>query len=180
MVLLHWGGRVEEGYYPDFNQPRLARKIIDLGADLIIGGHSHTVQPYEVYKGKSIFYSLGNFCFDDILQDGEVFQIGRYRKRKTIIPTIVFSKDDYSVKIRHAKNTKGFIKPNNTAFVKLKMQWRNLLFKIIKGNRLLWNIYYWHLKKIVPVKMYFIEANEGFFKQITSLEFKRIMRYIVK
>ena len=123
---------------------------------------------------------MGNFCFDDILQDGEFFQIGRYRKRKTIIPTIVFSKDDYIVKILHAKNIKGFIKPNNTSFVKLKMKWRNLIFKIIRDNRFLWNIYYWHLKKIVPVKMYFIEANEGIFKQIYSLEFKRIIRYIFK
>ena len=151
VVLLHWGGRIEEGFYPDFIQPMLSRKMINSGADLIIGGHSHTVQPHEIYKGKYIFYSLGNFCFDDILQDKEIFQIGRYRKRKTIIPTIEFSEHNYSVKICHAKNAKGFIKPNNTALVTLKMQWRNLIFKATKNNRLLWNIYYWHLKKILPI-----------------------------
>ena len=86
ILLLHWGGRVEEGFYPDFNQPIIARQLIDAGADLVIGGHSHTVQPYEVYNGKHIFYSLGNFCFDDIIQDDEVFEIGRYRKRKGIMP----------------------------------------------------------------------------------------------
>lgn len=180
IILLHWGGRVEEGFYPDFNQPLLARRMVDAGADLIIGGHSHTVQPYEVYKGKSIFYSLGNFCFDDIIQDEEVFQIGRYRKRKTIIPSVIFSKEEYSVQVVHAENIKGFIKPINTTFVKLKMEWRNLIFKILKGNRLLWNIYYWHLKKIVPIKMYFVEANEGVFKKVITLDFKRVFRYILK
>lgn len=40
------------------------RELIDAGCDVIIGGHTHTAQGYEVYKGKPIFYSLGNFCFE--------------------------------------------------------------------------------------------------------------------
>ena len=67
----------------------LTKKFGDLTVfqdiDLIIGGHSHTVQPFEIYKGKHIFYSLGNFCFDDIVHENETFQIGRFRKRKTKI-----------------------------------------------------------------------------------------------
>ena len=39
------------------------RQMIDLGCDAIIGGHTHTIQGYEVYNDKPIFYSLGNFCF---------------------------------------------------------------------------------------------------------------------
>ena len=180
ILLLHWGGRVEEGFYPDFNQPKIARRLIDAGADLIVGGHSHTVQPYEVYNGKHIFYSLGNFCFDDIIQDKEVFEIGRYRKRKTIIPRVSFIKDSYSLEVSHAKNNKGFIKLNNGPLIKLKMQWRNLLFKVVRQNPLLWKFYFWHLKKIVPIKMFFIEANEGVFKKIINLDFKRVLRYIKK
>ena len=180
VVLLHWGGRVEEGFYPDFIQPVLSRRMINCGADLIIGGHSHTVQPFEIYKGKYVFYSLGNFCFDDIIQDDKVFEIGRYRKRKTIIPKVTFLKDSYSVKVSYAKNIQGYIKPNNSPFVKLKMQWRNLLHKIVSQNQFVWKIYFWHLKKIVPIKMYFIEANEGAFKKIVTLDFKRVLRYIRK
>ena len=37
---------------------------MDAGADIIIGHHTHTLQPVEIYKGKVIFYSLGNFVFD--------------------------------------------------------------------------------------------------------------------
>ena len=38
--------------------------MIDSGADAVIGGHPHVTQNVEVYKGKTIFYSLGNFVFD--------------------------------------------------------------------------------------------------------------------
>lgn len=53
-----------EGYDVPLPEWRLRyRELIDLGADAIVGGHTHTAQGYEVYKGKPIFYSLGNFCF---------------------------------------------------------------------------------------------------------------------
>jgi len=42
--------------------------LVDNGADVIFGHHPHVTQPVEVYKGKAIFYSLGNFVFD---QTGE-------------------------------------------------------------------------------------------------------------
>ncbi len=45
-------------------QENLARKMIDNGADVIIGHHPHVIQNYEIYKQKPIFYSLGNFIFD--------------------------------------------------------------------------------------------------------------------
>jgi poly-gamma-glutamate synthesis protein (capsule biosynthesis protein) len=41
----------------------LARHAIDSGADLIIGSHPHVIQGITSYKGKTIVYSLGNFCF---------------------------------------------------------------------------------------------------------------------
>ena len=45
-------------------QQELARRAIDNGADLIIGHHPHVMQDIEVYNGKTIVYSLGNFIFD--------------------------------------------------------------------------------------------------------------------
>jgi len=62
MVSLHWG---EE--YKLINSPAqqsLAHRIIKAGADLIIGHHPHVVQNIEKYQGKLIYYSLGNFIFD--------------------------------------------------------------------------------------------------------------------
>ncbi|MFH0819830.1 MAG: AmmeMemoRadiSam system protein B [bacterium] len=59
---VHWGE--EYGTMPTTRQRDLAQKFINAGADLIIGHHPHVIQPLEIYQGKPIFYSLGNFIFD--------------------------------------------------------------------------------------------------------------------
>ncbi len=61
IVEFHWGK--EYKYKQDEIQTGLAHLSIDLGADLVLGGHPHVLQPIEKYKGKYIAYSLGNFCF---------------------------------------------------------------------------------------------------------------------
>lgn len=62
IVNIHWG----QEYNHIFNkaQALTARTLIDAGADLIIGHHPHVVEGMEKYKNKLIFYSLGNFIFD--------------------------------------------------------------------------------------------------------------------
>ncbi|MBZ5542561.1 MAG: CapA family protein [Acidobacteriia bacterium] len=62
IVGLHWG--VEYSARPGRDQTELAHQMIDAGADLIVGGHPHVVQPMEEYQGRWIAYSLGNFVFD--------------------------------------------------------------------------------------------------------------------
>jgi gamma-polyglutamate biosynthesis protein CapA len=62
VVLPHWG--IEYQSKASLSQERLAKKLIDAGADLIIGSHPHVIQNYEIYNNKPIFYSLGNFIFD--------------------------------------------------------------------------------------------------------------------
>lgn len=57
----HWG--IEGDHYPNDYQQKLAHQIIDWGADVLIGTHPHVLQGLELYKGKLICYSLGNFCF---------------------------------------------------------------------------------------------------------------------
>ncbi|MCD8232109.1 MAG: CapA family protein [Clostridiales bacterium] len=57
----HWG--IEKEYYPNDYQQTTAHELIDAGADLVIGNHPHVLQGVEVYDGKVICYSLGNFCF---------------------------------------------------------------------------------------------------------------------
>jgi len=62
ILSLHWG--IENTYYPSPNQVRLAHALIDSGATLILGHHSHTIQGLERYNDGLIAYSLGNFQFD--------------------------------------------------------------------------------------------------------------------
>lgn len=59
---MHWGQEHEQE--ADVRQRALARRMIDAGADLVVGSHPHVVQDTEVYRGKPIVYSLGNFIFD--------------------------------------------------------------------------------------------------------------------
>lgn len=62
IVTLHWGG--EHTLQPVTIQRVRAHQLIDAGADALIGHHTHTLQTIEEYKGKPIYYSIGNFIFD--------------------------------------------------------------------------------------------------------------------
>lgn len=62
VVSLHWGVEYQEE--PTKRQVNFAHRLIDEGADLILGHHPHVLQRIENYKDKYIVYSLGNFVFD--------------------------------------------------------------------------------------------------------------------
>lgn len=108
IVNFHWGTEKETS--PDTNQQTLAHLAIDQGADLVIGHHPHVLQGIEYYKGKSIVYSLGNFCFGGnsnpadkntmIYQQTFSFKKGKVQKNaeENIIPCSISStsvRNDY-------------------------------------------------------------------------------------
>lgn len=62
ILYVHWGN--EYINRPSAAQKKFAHWLIDAGFDLIIGMHPHVLQGYEDYKGKRIYYSLGNCVFD--------------------------------------------------------------------------------------------------------------------
>lgn len=62
IVSFHWGG--EHTLEPVPSQRLEARGLIDAGADALICHHTHTLQSVEHYRGKPIYYSIGNFIFD--------------------------------------------------------------------------------------------------------------------
>lgn len=61
VAVMHWGW---EEPLANQRQRQMARLMIDAGVDVVVGGHPHLVQDIEVYKGKPVFYSLGNFVFE--------------------------------------------------------------------------------------------------------------------
>ena len=67
VLAMHWGvppfwrSRFQDGL-ADY-QIEVGHALIDAGADVIVGHHPHSLQEVEVYRGKPIFYSLGNFVF---------------------------------------------------------------------------------------------------------------------
>jgi poly-gamma-glutamate synthesis protein (capsule biosynthesis protein) len=68
VVGIHWGVPAHwlapyQGLLAEYQQP-LGRALLDAGADVVWGHHSHSLHPVEVYRGRPIFYSLGNFFFE--------------------------------------------------------------------------------------------------------------------
>jgi poly-gamma-glutamate synthesis protein (capsule biosynthesis protein) len=62
-VQMHWGQEFQPE--PSERQRALARRLVDSGADVVVGSHPHVVQTAELYRGRPIVYSLGNFVFAD-------------------------------------------------------------------------------------------------------------------
>ena len=60
--VIHWGEEYE--FVANARQMRIGRGLIDVGVDLVIGSHPHVIQNIDKYNDKYIFYSLGNFVFD--------------------------------------------------------------------------------------------------------------------
>lgn len=61
--IVFYHGGAEGVHHPEPWRVRASHRLVDAGADLVLGNHPHVLQPIEVYKGAHIIYSLGNFCF---------------------------------------------------------------------------------------------------------------------
>lgn len=92
-VFAHWGEEYKLAASP--RQKKLAHEWINAGADLVIGAHPHVVEPVEIYQGKAIFYSLGNFVFDQAfsywVQHGLAVKVLLYDDRAEfeLVPTTI-------------------------------------------------------------------------------------------
>lgn len=65
--VMHWGWENEP--VANARQRQLARLMLDAGADAVIGGHPHVTQDIELYRGKPIVYSVGNFVMKETDND---------------------------------------------------------------------------------------------------------------
>ena len=61
--IVFYHGGTEGTHAPEDWRIRASRRLVDAGADLVLGNHPHVLQPMEEYKGVPIVYSLGNFCY---------------------------------------------------------------------------------------------------------------------
>lgn len=62
-VVVFHGGDNDQTHVPETWKVNACHALVDAGADLVIGGHPHKLQPKETYNGVDIIYSLGNFCY---------------------------------------------------------------------------------------------------------------------
>ena len=61
-IVFYHGGK-EKAHAPEEWRQRASRRLVDEGADLVVGNHPHVLQPREEYNGVDILYSMGNFCY---------------------------------------------------------------------------------------------------------------------
>lgn len=100
IVSLHWG--IEHTYEPTMEQMDQAHILIESGVALIVGHHPHVLQPVEQYRGRYIFYSLGNFCFGGNKNPKDkrsmIAQVTFNGDKQTLrkIPVLISSHNDYN------------------------------------------------------------------------------------
>jgi len=100
VAIFHWGAEMTNT--PKTYQIELARLSIDAGADLVVGHHPHILQTIEVYKGKPIFYSIGNFAFGSYTikspQEGMSVRVSLPRKKPVIYDLVPINVQNNQVK----------------------------------------------------------------------------------
>ena len=128
---IHWG--VEYGMTETEAQQQLARNLINWGVDVVIGSHPHVLQPVEKYGDGIIFYSMGNFVFDQ----------GWSRTKDSMVLNYYVDKDgNCSFEITPIRIKDGYPEVTNNAFFK-KRTYRTLTKNLkdsdyeVKSNTLL-------------------------------------------
>lgn len=103
VVTFHWG--IPYLRKPSAEDCAKARFAVDCGADFVVGHHPHIIQPFEIYRGCPIFYSVGNFAFGSGNSRAEGLLVGcRFEKNETVLyvyPLYVKNRDprvDYQPK----------------------------------------------------------------------------------
>ena len=91
ILSIHRGAEYHQN--PNQAQIKLAHALVDAGADIIVGNHSHIPSKFEIYQGKPIFYSLGNLLFDQDrgmrAKDSGYDYIWDYELKKRTVPTYI-------------------------------------------------------------------------------------------
>ncbi|WP_339316305.1 CapA family protein [Paenibacillus sp. FSL R10-2734] len=120
IVYIHWNEEFKD--YPEKYARTLAKQMIDSGADIILGAHSHCLMGIEYYKNKPIYYSLGNFVFNRSTRGGEKtlhsmlvnFEINDAKVTSKITPVKIiggqpnFMDDSYNRKTIKLMNTLSY------------------------------------------------------------------------
>jgi hypothetical protein len=149
---IHWGKDYHS--FPKPEDIEKAHKLIDAGAEVIIGHHPHITQSVEVYRGKYIFYSIGNCLFDDLnlrsFYNGSEFTKeyrSRWKKRNRISISVGFDTDSGKVSHRYLIYRGKILEPYSGAWKKFKNS--------IILNRTGFKLYQVYLKKKFNVEHFF-------------------------
>ena len=131
VATFHWGVPYER--MPSTEVRTKAHFAVDCGADAVVGHHPHIVQPFEIYRDRPIFYSVGNFAFGSGNSRAEGLLVGlRFEENKTVVnvyPLYVKNRDprvNYQPKVLAGRaaervlNKLMKISSNSSKFLKLQ------------------------------------------------------------
>lgn len=107
VVMPHWG--VEYATTSSAWQVYAAHAWIDAGADMVVGAHPHVIQNHEIYKGKDIYYSLGNYIFDQWTRESVKHGLAINIKMSKIVATNTQNIITREIKVDEANSQKVFI-----------------------------------------------------------------------
>lgn len=175
VVLLHWGGRSEEADFPHPGQREEARQLAAAGADLIVGHHPHTLQPEERFGTTRVFYSLGNFCFADVVCDGKVWEIDRDRNACSVILSVTFGADGLTVESIPIRNREHRIVPDDCFWPRIERSRR--LFPFFR-HRATYRLHSLRVRYLDRVRFYFWGNGRSFWVQLRRLDLGKISRFL--
>jgi poly-gamma-glutamate capsule biosynthesis protein CapA/YwtB (metallophosphatase superfamily) len=125
VVSFHWGAELMTAA-KDY-QVELGRKAIDWGADIVLGHHPHVLQEIEVYQGRLIAYSLGNFVFgseSNRTNDGMILLLTFQGKSLSRVEAVPLDVNNYRVKyqprVLQGKQAREVLESINTASARFK------------------------------------------------------------
>ncbi|MBP9151278.1 MAG: CapA family protein [Flavobacteriales bacterium] len=173
IALLHWGGKTDYGYLPHKEQLAQAQRIIEAGADAIVGCHTHTFQTHEIINGKPVYYGLGNFCFSDIHCDGGVYTVRESGKKGGLLNLTFFDdgRVEHWVHPIYNQDHKILLKPE----LAREFKWWQRYFNITKVLPFGFALYYWGLRRIEPI-YYYSQLSNVSIPQIAINKLKKLVK----
>lgn len=156
VVCPHWNYEYVD--YPAPYERTLAKKAIEAGADLIVGSHPHCMQGIEIYHGRHIFHSLGNFIFlhefDHPIFHSPELRAQRYKLFETAILTVDIQKDlTYHANLLPMYTTRNGIRRMDEAKEKEFREKLDRLSQVFENEKLYRKMFYSHSDLIICTTM---------------------------
>jgi poly-gamma-glutamate capsule biosynthesis protein CapA/YwtB (metallophosphatase superfamily) len=174
IVSVHWGN--DYSYYPTPLQVSLAHEIADTGADIIMGHHPHTFQPFEKYKNTFIFYSLGGLTFGDYMRNGKTELQALFRKtKKSAIANYYLEENRLEFIPTHELKGNYIIIAKRDYFKWSAKKW--IHFRIKYSSRILEKIYSFNENVLYRVYEYFFGYYKNpFYRLLQFSNFKKLKK----
>ena len=171
--ILHWGGIMDYGHFPAKYQVKDARTLIDAGATAIIGHHPHCIQSLDSYKGKPIVYSIGNFCFDDVIAHEKLVRV-RNTGKSGYMCHLDLDGEFSKLKVEEIINEDLHLKIRPRRFYHKFIDYQLRLFKIFPFSFILQKQF---LLKIEPKIFYYQMSDKSLIEKLKRFNLGKLKRF---